>query len=108
MQQFRGGMNELVRQAARMQRKIDQVREGLKDREVTADAAGEKVKVIATCEGKVSRIEVDPEFWQSEDRDLVLDAIAAAANGALKAADELVEQEVAKVTGGIKLPGLSG
>lgn len=104
--QFRGGMNELVRQAARMQRKIDQVREELKDREITAGAAGDKVKVTATCEGKLARIEVDPELWQSEDRDLVLDAIAAAANSALKSADELVEEEVAKVTGGLKIPGL--
>lgn len=104
--QFRGGMNELVRQAARMQRKIDQVRADLKDREITAGSAGEKVQATATCEGKLTRIEVDPEFWASEDRDLVLDAIAAAANSALKAADELVEQEVSKVTGGLKIPGI--
>lgn len=104
--QFRGGMNELVRQAARMQRKIDQVRAELKDREITASAASDKVKVTATCEGKVARIEVDPEFWQSEDRELVLDAIAAAANSALKSADELVEQEISKVTGGLKIPGI--
>jgi DNA-binding YbaB/EbfC family protein len=106
--QFRGGMNELVRQAARMQRKIDQVRAELKDREITIASAGDKVKVTATCEGKVSRIDVDPEFFKGESLDMVLDAIAAATNSALKAADELVEQEVAKVTGGLKIPGVSG
>lgn len=89
-----------------MQRKIDQVRAELKDREVTASAASDKVKVTATCEGKVVRIEVEAEFWQSEDRELVLDAIAAAANSALKSADELVEQEISKVTGGLKIPGI--
>ena len=60
--QFRGGMNELMRQAARMQRKIEQVKEEIKDQEHAATSAGDKVKVTATCEGKISRIEVDPEF----------------------------------------------
>ena len=103
--QFRGGMSELMRQASRMQRKIDQE---IKDREVTAGAAGDKVKVTATCEGKIKRVEVDPEFLKAEGLELACDAIAAAANGALEAADKTVDAEVTKVTGGVKLPNLSG
>jgi DNA-binding YbaB/EbfC family protein len=106
--QFRGGMNELMRQAARMQRKIEQVKEQIKDQEHAVTSAGDKVKVTATCEGKITRIEVDPEFLKQEGLELVCDAIAAAANGALAAADKAVEDEVAKVTGGVKLPNLSG
>ena len=60
--QFRGGMNELMRQAARMQRKIDQVKADIKDREVTGTAAGDKIAVVATCEGKVRSIKIDPDF----------------------------------------------
>ena len=101
-------MNELMRQAARMQRKIEQIKDEIKDREHTASAAGDKIKVTATCEGKISRIDVDPKFLQQEGLELVCDAIAAAANGALAAADKDVEDEVAKVTGGVKLPNLSG
>jgi nucleoid-associated protein EbfC len=108
LMQFRGGMNELVRQAARMQRKIDQVKEEIKDRAFTVGAASDKIKVTATCEGKITRVEVDPEFLQTEGLELVCDAIAAAANGALSAADKAVEQEVAKVTGGLKMPNLPG
>lgn len=104
--QIRGGMGELMRQAARMQRKIDQIKTDLKDRETTGAAVDDKVRVTATCEGKLTRVEVDPELWKSESQEIVLDAIAAAANLALKAADELVESEVAKVTGGLKLPGM--
>ena len=106
--QFRGGMNELMRQAARMQRKIEQIKEEIKDQEHSSGTAGDKVKVTATCEGKITRIEVDPEFLKAEGLELVCDAIAAAANGALTAADKAVEDEVAKVTGGVKLPNLSG
>jgi DNA-binding YbaB/EbfC family protein len=106
--QFRGGMNELMRQAARMQRKIDQLKEELKDKEHTAKTAGDKVRVTATCEGKITRIEVDPDLLAEEGLELVCDAIAGAANAALTAADKAVEDEVAKVTGGVKLPNLSG
>jgi DNA-binding YbaB/EbfC family protein len=106
--QFRGGMSELMRQAARMQRKIDQVKEELKSRELTAGAAGDKVKATATCEGKISRIEVDSAFLASEGLEMTCDAIAAAVNAVLTQADKLVEDEVAKVTGGVKLPNLSG
>jgi DNA-binding YbaB/EbfC family protein len=104
--QFRGGMNELMRQAARMQRKIDQVKAEIKDREVTGSAAGDKVTVVATCEGKVRAIKIDPEFLASEGLDMALDAVVAATNAALEAADKLSEAEIGKVTGGVKIPGM--
>jgi DNA-binding YbaB/EbfC family protein len=106
--QVRGGMNELMRQAARMQRKIEQLKDAIKDQEHVAGAAGDQVKVTATCDGKITRIEVDPAFLQQEGLELVCDAIAAAANSALTAADKAVEDEVAKVTGGVKIPNLTG
>jgi nucleoid-associated protein EbfC len=104
--QFRGGMNELMRQAARMQRKIDDVKAGLKEAEVTGSAAGEKVKVVVTCEGKVRSIWIEPEFLAAEGLEMTLDSIVAATNSALDEADKKVDVEVNKVTGGIKIPGL--
>jgi DNA-binding YbaB/EbfC family protein len=104
--QFRGGMNELVRQAARMQRKIDQVKAGIKDREVSATAGSDKVSVTVTCEGKIRKITIDPEFLAAEGLEMSLDLVAAAANSALEQADKLVEAEIAKVTGGLKIPGV--
>ncbi|MET0592878.1 MAG: YbaB/EbfC family nucleoid-associated protein [Polyangiaceae bacterium] len=100
--QFRGGQSELMRQAARMQRKIEQIKEELKTREVTATAAGDKVKATATCEGKVSRIEVDPAFLASEGLEMTCDAIAAAVNSAVTNATKLMDDEVAKIMGGAK------
>ncbi len=99
-------MNELMRQAARMQRKIDQVKTELKDREVKGTAAGDKVTVVATCEGKLRSIAIDPEFLQSEGLEMALDAVVAASNSALAEADKLVETEISKVTGGVKIPGM--
>ncbi|MFO0554955.1 MAG: YbaB/EbfC family nucleoid-associated protein [Polyangiaceae bacterium] len=104
--QFRGGMNELMRQAARMQRKLDERKAQLKDHEVEGSAAGDKIKVVVTCEGKLRSIQVDPEFLKSEGLEMVLDAVVAAANTALESADKKVEGELNKITGGIKIPGM--
>jgi len=104
--QFRGGMNELVRQAARMQRKIDDVKKSLKDKEITGTAAGDKISVVVTCEGKMRSIKIDPEFLAGEGMEMALDAVVAATNSAMEIADKLVEAEINKVTGGIKIPGM--
>jgi nucleoid-associated protein EbfC len=104
--QFRGGMNELMRQAARMQRRIEEVKAGLKDQELSASAVGDKVKVTVSLEGKLRAIAIDEEFLKAEGLELALDAVVAAANQALDEADKKVDAEVNKVTGGIKVPGL--
>ena len=103
---FRGGMNELMRQAARMQRKIEQAKAEAKDKELSATAVGDKVKVTVTYGRKVSRIEIDPKFLESEGLELALDGVCAALNTALDQADKAMEAEVEKVTGGVKLPGV--
>jgi DNA-binding YbaB/EbfC family protein len=104
--QFRGGMNELMRQAARMQRKIEQAKETLKDKEVTASAVGDKVKATVTLGRKVSRIEIDPEFLKSEGTEMALDGACAAINAAIELADKTMEAELEKITGGVKIPGV--
>jgi len=103
---FRGGMNELMRQAARMQRKIEQAKEAAGTKEVTATSVGDKVKATVTYARKVVRIEIDPEFLKSEGIDLALDGACAAINSAIEQADKLMEAEVDKVTGGVKIPGM--
>ncbi len=106
MAQFRGGMNELMRQAARLQRKIDQCKKDNADKEVTATAVGDKVKATATYARKVTRIEIDPEFLKSEGIELALDGACAAINTALEQAEKAMEAEIEKITGGVKLPGM--
>jgi nucleoid-associated protein EbfC len=103
---FRGGMNELMRQAARMQRKIDQAKEAVRDKEITAGAVGDKVKATVTYARKVVRIDIDAEFLKNEGLELALDGACAALNAALEQADKAMESEVDKITGGVKLPGM--
>jgi DNA-binding YbaB/EbfC family protein len=104
--QFRGGMNELMRQAARMQRKIDQAKTELKDRELALDGLGGKVKVVVTLGRSVKRIEIDKDALKSEEVDLILDGVCATINQAIEQADKQMESELEKVTGGVKIPGM--
>jgi DNA-binding YbaB/EbfC family protein len=104
--QFRGGMNELMRQAARMQRKIDQAKSELKERELTIEGLGGKVKVTVTLGRSVKRIDIDKATLQSEDIDLVLDGVCAALNQGIEQADKQMEAELDKITGGVKIPGV--
>ncbi len=105
--QFRGGINELMRQAARIQRKVDQAKTDLKDREVVGTAIGDKVKATVTLGRTVSRIEIDPDFLKGESMELVLDGVCAAVNAGLAEADKTMEAEIEKITGGVKIPGLT-
>ena len=104
--QFRGGMNELMRQAARMQRKIEQAKTELKERELLAEGLGGKVKVTVTLGRTVKQIEVDKELLKTEDLELVLDGVCAAINQGIEQADKQMEAELEKVTGGVKIPGM--
>jgi DNA-binding YbaB/EbfC family protein len=104
--QFRGGMNELMRQAARMQRRIDQAKTELKERELEVEGLGGKVKVTVNLGRSVKRIAIDKETLQTEDLDLVLDGVCAAINQGIEQADKQMEAEIEKVTGGVKIPGM--
>jgi DNA-binding protein YbaB len=107
MAQFRGGMNELMRQAARLQRRVEEKKKELADKEVVATSVGEKVKATVTYAGKLSKIEIDPEFLKSEGLELALDGVVAAVNSGLEQADKAMEAEIEKLTGGVKIPGLT-
>ena len=104
--QFRGGMNELMRQAARMQRRIDQAKTELKEREITSEGLGGKIKIVVNLGRSVKRIDIDKDILKSEDTDLVLDAVCAAINQGIEQADKQMEAEIEKVTGGVKIPGM--
>ena len=106
MGQFRGGMNELMRQAARLQRKVEDKKKELADKEIVVTAVGDKVKATVTYARKLSKVEIDPEFLKSEGIELALDGVVAAVNSGLEQAEKAMEAELEKVTGGVKIPGM--
>ncbi len=103
--QFRGGMSELMRQASRLQRKIEQTKAELKDKTVEVSGANDQVKVTANYGRELVRVTIDPALMES-DRELALDAVVATANAALHQAGEAMDKELEKATGGLKIPGI--
>lgn len=104
---FRGGMSELMRQASRMQRKIEQRKVELKSETVEVSGASDKIKVVANGGRELVRVSIDPELLKQEELTMVEDMIVATCNQALQKASEMVEAELEKVTGGLKIPGVA-
>ena len=107
MSGFRGGMGELMRQASRLQRKVEVRKQELKAETVEAGAGNDQVKVVANGGGEIVSVTIDPGLLKSEDLSMVQDLVVAATNAALQKSQQLVEAEIEKVTGGIKIPGLT-
>ncbi len=104
--QFRGGMSELMRQASRLQRKIEQRKAELKENTVDASSGNDQVKVVANGAREIVSITIAPDLLKSDDQSLTNDLIVAACNAALAKASKMVDEELEKVTGGVKIPGL--
>ena len=104
--QFRCGMGELMRQASRLQRKVELRKQELKTETSEATAGNDQVKVVANGAGELVSVTIDPALLQKEDLAMVQDLIVAASNAALQKSHAMVEAEIEKVTGGMKIPGL--
>jgi len=99
-------MGELMRQASRLQRKIEARKEELKEETIEASAGNDKVKVVVNGGVELVSVTIDPELLTEEDLEMVQDLVVAAVNAGLAQARELVDGEVEKVSGGLKIPGL--
>jgi len=99
-------MGELMRQASRLQRRVEQRKQELKTETVEASAGNDQVKVTVSGGGELLSIVIAPELLKQEDLGMVQDLIVAGTNAALKKSQEMVEAEIEKVTGGVKIPGL--
>ncbi|HET6417444.1 MAG TPA: YbaB/EbfC family nucleoid-associated protein [Polyangiales bacterium] len=103
---FRGGMGELMRQAGRVQRKVEKRREELREETFEARAGNDKVTAIANGIPELAEIRIDKTLLEEEDIEMVQDLVVAAANAALTKAREHVDAEIEKITGGLSIPGI--
>jgi len=102
---FRGGIQELMKQANRMQVKLERMREEIKDREIVGQAMDGKVKAVVNGNRELLRVQFTIADFEG-DIALLQDTIVAAVNDGLRLADALVDEESKKITGGLSLPGL--
>ena len=99
-------IGKLMKQAARMQRQMEEIQIQLAQRNVEATSGGGAVKVTARCDGTIASIKIDPQALQPGDAQMVEDMILVATNQALGQAKEISNTEMGKATEGMNLPGM--
>lgn len=100
------GIGNLMRQAQQLQAKMLKVQEEMATRTAEASAGGGMVTALANGKQELVSIKVEKEVINPEDAEMLQDLIVAAVNAALKKAQEMVAEEMKKLTGGINIPGL--
>ena len=96
-----GNMSNLMKQAQRMQRQMEESAKELESKEFTAAAGGGAVEVTVTGKKEVTKVKLDPEAVDPDDVEMLEDLIMAATNEALRKADEASAANMAKLTGGL-------
>ncbi len=101
-----GNMQKMLRQAQKMQEEMARLQETLKERTVESSAGGGAVRVVATCAQEIRGIHLNKDAIAPEDPELLEDLLLAAVNEALRMGRQVAADEMEKITGGMKLPGL--
>ena len=96
-----GNMNNLMKQAQRMQRQMEEKQQELETKEFTATAGGGAVSVTVSGKKEVVRVKLSEEVVDPDDIEMLQDLIVAATNEALKQAEEASAQMMGKMTGGL-------
>ena len=102
-----GNMNNMLKQAQRMQRQIEEQQKELETKEFTAKAGGGAVEVTVTGKKEMVSIKLSPEAVDPDDIETLQDMIVAATNEALKQTNQASEDSLGKMSGGMNLGGLS-
>ena len=100
-------MNNIMKQAQRVQKQMLEIQEELANRTVEATVGGGMVTVVANGQQDIMAIRIDPEVVDPNDIEMLQDLILAAVNEAHRKAQELMTTEMNKLTGGLNIPGLT-
>ena len=101
-----GGLTGLFKQAKQMQEKMAQLQEELAQRSFSAEAGGGLVTATVNGRGELANIKIAPQA--TSDVEVLEDLVRAAVTLAMRRSQEAVKEEMAKLTGGLNLPGLDG
>ena len=101
-----GEMGNLLKQAQKMQKAMDEAREELRAATVEGTAGGGVVCATVRGDGQVEKIEISDEALRQGDKSLLEEMVLAAVRDGIARANRLSEERLSKVTGGLNLPGL--
>ncbi|MBA7616652.1 Nucleoid-associated protein [subsurface metagenome] len=96
----------LIKQAQEFQKKMKKMQDELKGKIVEATSGGGMVTVTANGRQEILSIKIEPEVVNPEDVEMLEDLILAAVNEAKRKSEELAQEEMKKITGGLNIPGL--
>lgn len=99
-------MGNLMKQAQKLQSKMLKLQDELADKTVETAAGGGMVKVVANGRQQILSIEIEKEVVDPDDVEMLQDLILAAVNDALVKSQEMVSEEMGKLTGGMNIPGM--
>ena len=97
-------LGDMMKQAQEMQAKMAEAQEKIEVMQVTGASGGGMVEVTLSGKGDMRQVQIDPSLLGGDDKEVLEDLIMAAHNDAKSKAEELVQEEMAKVTGGLNLP----
>ena len=100
------GLGKMMKQAQQLQSKMFKLQEELAERTVETSSGGGMVKVVANGKQQLVSIQIEQEVVDPDDVEMLQDLILAAVNDALNKAQEMVSEEMSKLTGGMNIPGL--
>ena len=101
------GFGNLLREAQRLQQQMAELQEQVAQKKVQATAGGGMVTVEANGRQEIVAVRIDPEVVSKDDVQMLEDLVLSACNEALRKSRELVQQELGKLTGGLRIPGLN-
>lgn len=96
----------LMKEAQKMQAKLAKMQEELKQRVVEATSGGGMVRVSCNGQQEIVSISIDPGLLEEKDVEMLQDLVLVAVNEALRRSREMAQEELAKITGGLNIPGL--
>ncbi|MGZ8428978.1 MAG: YbaB/EbfC family nucleoid-associated protein [Candidatus Deferrimicrobiaceae bacterium] len=99
-------MQGILRQAQQMQERLAKLQEELAGKTVEASAGGGMVTVVVNGRQEVVSVRIEKEVVSPEDVELLQDLVAGAMNEAISRSRKMMADEMAKITGGMNLPGL--
>jgi hypothetical protein len=99
-------MQGLMKQAQKMQERIAEAQEELKKKTVEASVGGGMVTVVVTGGQELMKITINKEVVDPEDLDTLQDLVLSAVNTGLKKSQDMVQEEMGKITGGMNIPGM--
>lgn len=101
-----GNMGNMMKQMQKMQKKMEEMRKQLEETEVEASAGGGAVTCKVNGKKEILSIKIDESVVDPEDIEMLEDLVMAAVNEALRMSEEMMTKEMAKLTGGMNIPGL--